>query len=171
MTVAHDGAVYAALPAAQSSLAVTPEHRDLVSLGRESQWASNDTEHVVHATVPPMTGRNGAIPFDELGDATAEVHQRTVTVLADVEVDRSSCGSGTCARLAAPVVDGRLPAGTGLQRESIVGSTIGRTVLDTTDVDGRPPDVPQVTGMAYRTRGPHFSLDPDVPLVPGFVLR
>jgi proline racemase len=99
------------------------------------------------------------------------VHQRNVAVFADGEVDRSPCGSGTCARLAVLAADGRLPAGTVLRHDSIVGSTFTGTVLESVDVDGRHAVVPQVTGMAYRTGEHLFAIDPHDPLVPGFVLR
>ena len=87
------------------------------------------------------------------------MHQRNVTVFADGEVDRSPCGSGTCARLAVLAADGRAaPAGPccGTSRSS--GSTFTGTVLATVDVGGRPAVVPQVTGMAYRT-GEHTFVD------------
>jgi proline racemase len=172
VTVAYGGAIYATLPAAQMGLSVTPEHlSDLIALGREIKWALNDTEHAVHPTDPRLTGIYGTIWVDDLGDAAGQVHQRNVTVFADGEVDRSPCGSGTCARLAALAADGRLPAGTVLRHDSIVGSTFTGTVLDTVDVDGRPAVIPQVTGMAYRTGEHVFSIDPHDPLVPGFLLR
>jgi proline racemase len=94
-----------------------------------------------------------------------------VTVFADGEVDRSPCGSGTCARIAVLAADGRLPDGTVLRHDSIVGSTFMGTVLESVVDDGRPAVVPQVTGMAYRTGEHVFSIDPRDPLVPGFVLR
>lgn len=94
-----------------------------------------------------------------------------MAVFADGEVDRSPCGSGTCAPLAVLADDGRLPAGTVLRHESIVGSTSTGRVLATVDVDGRPAVLPQVTGMAYRTGEHVFVVDPHDPLVPGFVLR
>src|SRR5215813_3721636 len=98
-------------------------------------------------------------------------HHRNVTIFADGEVDRSPCGSGTCARLAVLSAGGRLPAGTVLRHDSIVGSTFTGTVLDTVDADGHPAVIPQVTGTAYRTGEHLFSIDPHDPLVPGFVLR
>jgi proline racemase len=99
------------------------------------------------------------------------VHQRNVTVFADGEVDRSPCGSGTCARLAILAADGRLSAGAVLRHESIIGSTFTGTVLESVDVGGRPAVIPQVTGTAYRTGEHVFTIDPHDPLVPGFVLR
>ena len=172
VTVAYGGAIYATLPAAQLRLSVTPEHLgDLITLGREIKRALNDSEHAVHPTDPRLTGVYGTIWFDELGDVEGQVHQRNVTVFADGEVDRSPCGSGTCARLAVLAADGRLPHGTVLRHDSIVGSTFTGTVLGTVDVDGRPAVIPQVSGMAYRTGEHVFSIDPHDPLVPGFVLR
>jgi proline racemase len=172
VTVAYGGATYASLPAEQLGLEVTPSHLgDLIALGREIKWALDDSRHAVHPTDPRLSGVYGTIWFDDLGDGPGLVHQRNVTVFADGEVDRSPCGSGTCARLAVLAADGRLPGGTVLRHDSVVGSTFTGSVVGTIEVDGRPAVVPQVTGMAYRTGEHVFSIDPHDPLVPGFVLR
>ena len=176
VAVAYGGAFYATLPATDVGLSVTRDNLGhLIALGREIKWALNDSEHAVHPSDPRQNGIYGTIWFDELGDAArevgGEVHQRNVTVFADGEVDRSPCGSGTCARLAVLADDGRLPAGGTLRHESIVGSTFIGTVLETVTVDGRPAVVPQVTGTAYRTGEHVFYIDPNDPLLPGFVLR
>lgn len=172
VTVAYGGAFYASLPADQVGRSVAPEHlTDLIALGREITWALNDTGYAVHPTDPRLSGIYGTIWFDDLGDAESQVHQRNVTIFADGEVDRSPCGSGTSARLAVLAADGRLPPGTRLRHDSIVGSTFTGVVLGSVDVDGRAAVVPQVTGMAYRTGEHTFSVDPHDPLVPGFVLR
>ncbi|MGY1607827.1 proline racemase family protein [Geodermatophilus sp. SYSU D00700] len=172
VTVAYGGAIYATLPAAALGLSVTPEHLGaLIALGREVKRALSDSEHAVHPDDPRQDGVHGTIWFDELGDAEGEARRRNVTVFADGEVDRSPCGSGTCARLAALDADGQLPAGTVLRHESIVGSTFTGTVLDRVDAGGRPAVVPQVTGTAHRTGEHVFCVDPHHPLVPAFVLR
>ncbi len=172
VTVAYGGAIYASLSASQLDLAVTPEHLgELIAIGREVKWALNDSPHAVHPSDPRLDGIYGTIWFDDLGDVDGQVHQRNVTVFADGEVDRSPCGSGTCARLAVLADDGRLPAGAALRHDSIVGSTFTGTVLDTVEVDGREAVLPQVTGTAYRTGEHVFTIDPHDPLVPGFVLR
>jgi proline racemase len=170
--VAFGGANYATLDAAQLDLEVTPEHLgDLIAFGREIKWALDGSEHAMHPNDPRLNGIYGTSWFDELGDSDGSVHQRNVTVFADGEVDRSPCGSGTCARLAVLAADGRLPAGTVLRHDSIVGSTFTGTVLGTVELQGRTAILPQVTGMAYRTGEHVFSIDPHDPLVPGFVLR
>ncbi|GIH27745.1 proline racemase [Acrocarpospora phusangensis] len=172
VTVAYGGAIYATLPAAQVGLSVTPKHLDeLIALGREIKWALNESEHAVHPSDARLNGVYGTIWVDDLGGSAGEVHQRNVTVFADGEVDRSPCGSGTCARLAVLAAEGRMSTGTVLRHDSIVGTTFMGTVLDTVDAGGRSAVVPQVTGMAYRTGEHSFSIDPYDPVVPGFLLR
>jgi proline racemase len=172
VTVAYGGAIYATLPASAIGLSVTPERLDdLIKLGREIKRALNDSVHAMHPDDERLNGIYGTIWYDDLAARDHEVHQRNVTIFADGEVDRSPCGSGTCARLAVLDDLGRLPSGTVLRHDSIVGSTFVGTVLDRLDVDGRRAVLPQVTGMAYRTGTHEFSIDPHDPLVPGFVLR
>ena len=142
VTVAYGGAIYAT-PARRpsSSWPSTPEHLgELIALGREVKWA---LQRLSSTPAPdrPSAGRD--LRHDPVRRprrrATGRVHQRNVTVFADGEVDRSPCGSGTCARLAVLAADGRLPAGATLRHDSIVGTTFTGTVLDTVDVDGREP--------------------------------
>jgi proline racemase len=172
VTVAFGGALYATLPAADLGLRVDPEHLpELIALGREIKWALDDSPHAVHPTDPWLNGIYGTIWFDDLGDSGTQVHQRNVTVFADGEVDRSPCGSGTCARLAVLAADGRLADGGTLRHDSLVGSTFTGSVLSTATAHGRAAVLPQVTGMAYRTGEHRFVIDPADPLVPGFVLR
>ena len=170
--VAFGGATYATVSASQVGLAVTPDHLgDLIALGREIKWALDDGPHGRHPSDPRLDGVYGTIWYDDLGENDGQVHQRNVTIFADGEVDRSPCGSGTAARLAVLHADGRLPVGTLLRHDSIVGSTFTGRVLAEVEAEGRPAVVPQVTGMAHRTGEHRFVVDADDPLVPGFVLR
>lgn len=173
VTVTYGGAIYASVNAASVGLSVEPSnYQDLIALGREIKWAMNDSEHAVHPDDPRLSGIYGTILHEDLGGDGASVHQRNVTVFADGEVDRSPCGSGTCARLAVLADQGRVARGGPLLRhESIVGSRFTGAIVDTTTAAGRPAVVPQVTGMAYRTGEHTFIVDPADPLVPGFVLR
>jgi proline racemase len=173
VTLSYGGAIYASVDANSVGLAVDPAHyRELIALGREVKWALNDSEHALHPSDPRLSGVYGTILHEDLGSVDGQVHQRNVTVFADGEVDRSPCGSGTCARLAVLAERGRVAAaGPTLRHESIVGSVFTGTVAATTTVAGRAAIVPQVTGMAYRTGEHRFVVDPADPLVPGFVLR
>jgi proline racemase len=145
---------------------------ELIALGREIKWALNDTEHAAHPTDPRLSGVYGTILHEDLGDDAGQVRQRNVTVFADGQVDRSPCGSATCARLAVLADQGRVGVGgPTLHHESIVQSLFTGAVVGSTTVAGRPAVVPQITGLAHRTGEHTFVVDPSDPLVPGFVLR
>jgi proline racemase len=173
VSVSFGGAIYASVDAAQLGFAVTPDHLgDLISIGREIKWALNASDYAQHPSDSRLSGIYGTIIYDDLGhDADGNVHQRNVTIFADGEVDRSPCGSGTCARLAALTASGQLGDGTQLIHDSIVGSRFVGRVLEHVRIDGTDAVIPLVTGMAYKTGEHWFEVDPHDPLLPGFVLR
>jgi proline racemase len=154
--LAYGGALYASVPAGAFGLAVEPRHYpDLIAAGR--------------AVKRDLDGHDlyGTILYDDLGDRPDGPHQRNVTVFADGEVDRSPCGSGTCARVALLADEGRLDGDRVLRHDSIVGTTFTARVV------ARTPDgvVCEVDGTAYRTGEHTFVLDPRDRLGTGFVLR
>jgi proline racemase len=170
--VAYGGAIYASLPAGAAGLAVEPAaYGELIALGREVKAALTGTEHARHPSDERLSGIYGTILFDELGTTDEGPRQRNVTVFADGEVDRSPCGSGTCARVALLHADGRLGTGRALTHDSIVGTTFRATVAETVRADGRDAVVVEVRGAAYRIGEHRFVLDPRDPVATGFVLR
>ena len=170
--VAYGGAIYATVPAAAAGLAVQPAaYGELIALGREVKAALEGTEHARHPSDDRLSGIYGTILFDDLGDTAGGPRQRNVTVFADGEVDRSPCGSGTCARAALLHADGRLRPGRVLTHDSIVGTTFSATVAETAREEGRDAVVVDVRGAAYRTGEHRFVLDPRDPVATGFVLR
>ena len=175
--LSYGGAIYAQLPASSVDLAVQPERvQDLIAVGREVKWALDGSEYARHPSDDRLSGVYGTILFDDLGvetgpDGHARLHQRNVTIFADGEVDRSPCGSGTCARLAVLAARGQLQPGQELLHSSLVGSRFGARVLDVVSAEGRSAVVPLVTGAAFRTGEHAFVVDPADDLFPGFVLR
>jgi proline racemase len=170
--VAYGGAIYASVPAAAAGLAVAPDaYAELIALGREVKAALAGTELARHPSDERLSGVYGTIVFDDLGDSADGPRQRNVTVFADGEVDRSPCGSGTCARAALLYADGRLAPGAVLTHDSIVGTTFRAAVTDAVREEGRDAVVVEVEGAAYRTGEHRFVLDPRDPVGTGFVLR
>ena len=171
--VSFGGAIYAQLDVAQIGLSVTPEHYgEIIAIGREIKWALNDSEYAEHPTDPRLSGIYGTIVYEELvSDADGLKRQRNATIFADGEVDRSPCGSGTCARLATLVEKKQLKIGEVLKHDSIVDSQFLGVAKAQVTSDGYDAILPQVTGMAYKTGESVFTVDPRDPLTPGFVLR
>ena len=171
--VSFGGAIYAQLDVAQIGLSVTPErYGEIIAIGREIKWALNDSEYAEHPTDPRLSGIYGTIVYEDLApDADGLKRQRNATIFADGEVDRSPCGSGTCARLATLVEKKQLKIGEILKHDSIVDSQFLGVAMAQVASDGYDAILPQVTGMAYKTGESVFTIDPHDPLTPGFVLR
>ncbi len=109
--------------------------------------------------------------FQGAGTDEAPLRQRSVTVFADGEVDRSPCGSGTSARLALLDADGALDRGAWMVHESLIGTTFRARVAAETSVHGRPAVITEIEGSASLTGYHQFVLRPDDELGTGFLLR
>jgi len=170
--VSYGGAIYASVVAANVGLRVTPAcYPDLISIGREVKRALESTDVDRHPSDPRLSGIYGTILYDDLGSTGGGPHQRNVTVFADGEVDRSPCGSGTCARIPLLVADDRLDEGTVFTHDSIVGTRFLGRVVQRVVAEGRPAVIPEVAGTAHRTGEHVFVLEDDDPVGTGFVLR
>src|SRR5690606_39293436 len=113
------------------------------------------------------SGVSGTILFDDLGRTQTGSWQRNVSVVADGEVDRSPCGSGTAARVALLAATGELADGETLTHDSIIGTRFHARIAERT----RAGVIPEVSGTAHRVGTSTFELDEDDPLAAGFSLR
>lgn len=105
----------------------------------------------------------------------AGTHSRNVVVLGDHMVDRSPCGTGTCAEMALRHSRGELALGQDLVVESIIGTRFTGRLLAETQVGSGPDAIPavrpRVTGQAYVTGLHQFVLQPGDPFPGGFLLK
>ena len=162
--VAYGGAIYAFAPAMNWGLSVVPEDLpELIAIGRTVKRALDGTEVSRHPDDDRLSGIYGTVFYEELGP----LHQRTVAIFADGEVDRSPTGSATSARTALLLADGTLADGETWRADSIVGTTFHARAI------GREAEgvLTEVEGTAFRTGEHRFFLDPRDPLGTGFVLR
>jgi len=166
--VSYGGAIYASVAAPALGLTVTPGcYADLIAVGREVKWALNDAEVARHPEDPRLSGIYGTILYEDLPATADGPHQRN----ADGEVDRSPCGSGTCARAALLSADGRLEDGQILTHDSIVGSRFTARIAERVTGHSGEAVVVDVEGNAFRTGEHLFVLDPRDAIGTGFVLR
>ncbi|KOX91642.1 proline racemase [Haloarcula rubripromontorii] len=95
----------------------------------------------------PVTGARVAVSAVEL---TAS-GDRSCVVFADGSVDRSPCGTGTCARLTLHHADGGLAIGERVEVTGPVGSTFEGYISDTRVANGVTVTSPVVSGTAHIT--------------------
>lgn len=95
---------------------------------------------------------------------------RTCTVLKPGRVDRSPCGTGSSANLAALHARGLVRKGDVLTSRSIIGSTFRVELTDEARVGDRVAVLPRVTGRAWVYGISQLGLDPTDPYPRGFAL-
>jgi proline racemase len=85
-------------------------------------------------------------------------------------VDRSPCGTGTCARMAVLHAKGQLALRQEFVHESIIGSLFYGKLIGETTVGPYKAVIPTVRGRAWIMSTQQFLLDPDDPFPAGFKL-
>ncbi|HHE47385.1 MAG TPA: hypothetical protein ENL11_00295 [Candidatus Acetothermia bacterium] len=85
-------------------------------------------------------------------------------------LDRSPCGTGTCAKMATLHAKGKLPLNKDFRHEGILGTIFTGRLVKETQVGPYPAVVPTVTGRAWITHFSTYVLDPDDPFPRGFTV-
>jgi 4-hydroxyproline epimerase len=114
-----------------------------------------------------ITGANGGvIDHIELFGPSVDPanHSRNFVLCPGKAYDRSPCGTGTSAKCACLVADGKLKPGEVWRQESITGSVFEARV-ELTEEQGVV--IPHITGEAFVTAEATLIVDPDDPLRDG----
>jgi proline racemase len=165
--VAFGGAFYAIADAESLGLPLESSRLpDLRRIGMEIKHAVEKAVTVAHPDEPALYGIYGTIftgpPTGERADL------RNVTIFADAEVDRSPCGTGTCAVMAVVAAMGLLGPEQTFTHESIIGTTFTGRLIGETTVGEIPAIVPEISGEAHITGEHTFLIDEHDPLAEGF---
>ncbi|MEY8353580.1 proline racemase family protein [Lachnospiraceae bacterium 54-53] len=96
-------------------------------------------------------------------------HKKNVVIFGGSQADRSPCGTGTSAKLAAMYAKGEIGIKEPFVYESITGSLFCGMVMQETEIGGHKAIIPQITGSAYITGFNDWVLDENDPLVYGFM--
>lgn len=179
--VAYGGMFYAIADAAQFGLHLTPdEGRDIVRIGEMVKAAAREQLPVVHPEHPEFAG----ITISQLaGPAHDPSHHGRNAVIVSTgvfdwakpstwtgSIDRSPCGTGTCARMAVLHAKGKLAPGQPFHHESVLGTVFTGMVVEETRVGGRPAIVPSLSGQGWITGFSQYVLDPTDPFPQGFTV-
>jgi proline racemase len=164
--MAYGGNFYAIADAAQCGLRVAPDAAgELIAAGLELMAAVPEP---VHPLDPEIRGCHHVIWTAPPGDGAGPA--RGATAIHPGWVDRSPCGTGTSARMAARHARGELGLHTPFVHESIIGTRFTGRLIGETTVGDLPAVLPQITGRAWITGRAEYVLDPHDPFPEGFVL-
>ncbi len=163
LDVAWGGNYYAILPAASVGLDVRPDqHDELIRVGLRIIDAVNEQLEFAHPEQPEIAECKHVILTSTDRDA------RSAVVIHPGWIDRSPCGTGTSARMAALATRGELGLDTDFEHRSLIGSMFTGKLLEETTVGAYRAFVPTITGRAWITGLASYLLDPDDPFPAGF---
>jgi len=172
--VVFGGLYFIFVDARQLEIELIPDNAtQLADLGMRILAVANEQVPVRHPELPQI---------DKIIDvrfymppAGGGTESRNVVILGDHMVDRSPCGTGTCAEAALRYAQGRLVLGEPFETESIIGTRFtGQAIAETQVGSGSevfPAVIPKVTGSAYITGFHQFVLDDEDPFPEGFLLK
>jgi proline racemase len=171
--IAFGGNFFVLVDARELALDLVPKHAErLAALGMQILNLANSQVAVSHPEQPHIDRMIDLRFYCEPGQNGAD--SRNVVVLGDHMIDRSPCGTGTCAELALRHARGQLQSGQPWVVESIIGTRFtGEIARETTVGQGAnmlPAIIPRVTGSAYVTGFGKWVLDPRDPFPQGFSL-
>jgi len=164
--VAFGGAFYAIVDSEAAGIPIVPARlTDLRRVGMEIKHAIEAAFTVAHPEEPQLAGIYGTI-FTGPGSPGADL--RNVTIFADAEVDRSPCGTGTCAVMAVLAAMGVLTPEQTFTHESIIGTRFVGRIEREIAIGELPAIVPRLEGEAFITGENRFVIDDRDPLKYGF---
>ena len=167
--VAFGGAFYAIVDSEAAGIPISRLRlQELRQAGMAIKAAVDAAVRVAHPLEPALQGLYGTIFTGPPSDERADL--RNVTVFADAEVDRSPCGTGTCAVMAVLAAMGLLTPEQTFTHESIVGSRFVGRMVGEAMVGEVPAIVPEIQGEAHVTGRHTFYVDDRDPFGEGFRL-
>ena len=166
--MAYGGNFYALVPAASIGLDPVPANSaELIARGLAIADAINASAPPVHPLDSAIRGCKHVV-FHAPGEDGANA--RNATAIHPGWLDRSPCGTGTSARMAALHARGELAIGQEFVNESIIGSRFTGRLVEEVSLGTTPAVVPEVSGRAWITGMAQYLLDPTDPFPAGFAL-
>lgn len=168
--IVYGGNFFAMVDLGQLGLKHSKEYlNDFIRYGLEIREEINSAVRVEHPENKHINFVEDILFISE-PDFSGDTH-KSLVVLGHGQVDRSPCGTGTCARMAALATRGMLRRGEPFYHESITGAVFEGLILQEQKVGAFPAILPQVKGRAFITAVGNLIIDPADTLRNGFTLR
>jgi len=179
--VAFGGMFFVIADAEPLGFKLTPdEAKDIVRVAEIIKAAAREQLPVVHPDNPGIAG----ITIAQLSGPPSNpaAHRKNTVIVSTGKLDwsrpsswtgaldRSPCGTGTCAKMAALYAKGQLPLHRDFVHEGILGTTFTGRLMEETRVGPFPAVVPTLSGQAWITGFAQYVVDPDDPFPDGFTV-
>lgn len=163
--IAWGGMIYALVDASSVGLKVeSSQGRKLVEIGERIKKAVQQHTNPVHPENPEIRG----VSILQFTEPLVNKSAINTVVVSPGRLDRSPCGTGTCARLAVLHARGLLKEGEVFRHQSIIGSEFKAHIGGITQVGQFAAVLPTVQGSSWITSYKQVVLDPTDPYPGGF---
>jgi proline racemase len=172
---------YVIVEAAPLGFRLTPdEGRDIVRVAEMIKAAAREQLRVSHPENPGIAG----VTIAQISGppSRSEAHAKNAVVVSTGTLDwsrpeswtgvldRSPCGTGTCAKMATLHAKGKLALRRDFVHEGILGTTFTGRLIEETRVGPYAAVVPTLSGQAWITGFAQYVVDPDDPFPDGFTV-
>lgn len=179
--VAWGGMFFVLADAAQLGISVEADNgAEIVRISEAIRHAANEQLPVAHPHNPDITGPT----ITNLWDApkNSGTHGRGAITIstgpfdpdrpqdASGILDRSPCGTGTCAKMAVLHARGVLEVGQDYVNSGPLGTTFTGRIVETTKVGPYPAIIPTLSGQAWIHGTAQWTLDPSDPFPIGYTV-
>lgn len=179
--VAYGGMFYVIADATAFGLKLTPEEgREITRIGEMIKAATQEQLPVVHPDQPGFKGVTITVLSAPATHAGADMKNAVVVSTGTLDwdrpatwtgaIDRSPCGTGTCAKMAALHAKGELPLNRRFRHEGVLGTIFTGKLIEETKVGPHPAVVPTISGRAWITGFSSYVLADDDPFPEGFTI-
>lgn len=170
--VAYGGAFFLIVDARRFGFRIVPEEaRRMVELGeiiKDAARAQLKVQHPEDPAINEIVFTEFTLPIETVDGVP---HGRNTVVISPGKLDRSPCGTGTCARLAVMHAKGEIGVGQGFASRSVISSRFdGLIEAETILSDGTKAILPSISGRAWITGYHNYVLDPEDPYPQGYTL-
>lgn len=179
--VAYGGMFYVIADAEQLGVDLIPEKgREIVKVSEMIRAAADEQLPVQHPEIPEFAG----ITISQLSASPThpEAHLKNAVTVSTGDfdwqrpstwsgaLDRSPCGTGTCAKMAVLHAKGKLGLNQDFRHEGILGTIFTGRLVEETRVGAHAAVVPTLSGQAWITGFSNYVVDPEDPFPEGFTV-
>lgn len=164
--IAYGGNFFALVNVRELCMELSLTYLDRIKkLALEIRKIVNESITIQH----PGTGEKQLVNLIEIYEESSPT--KNMVVFGSGQVDRSPCGTGTCAKMACLYEKNRLVAGKPYEHVSILDTAFEGKIVGLTQVGEKRAIVPEITGQAYITGFHSFVSDSNDPFKNGFSLN
>ncbi len=179
--VAYGGMFFAIVDAESLGLTIGPEYgATIAQKGEMVKAAARAQLPVAHPENPEISGITIIVVSEPSTNSENSLKNAVVVSTGELDwnepqtwtgaLDRSPCGTGTCAKMAVLHAKGELQLNEDFHHEGVLGTVFTGRLLRQTTVGEYKAVIPQLTGKAWITGLAQYVIDPDDPFPTGFTV-